>query len=210
MKLSRGKYIAFVDADDMLLQNALEILINAAVENNADVVHSEGYLVPIGRNGNNFSIIPETYQAPPFVDKPALETDNLAERVQRFFNGGYIWHSWGKLFRRDFLIENRIEFVDAAAVEEMIFVFECICRAPRYVRIPAPFYVRTRRPDSFIKVLSEQLYNRNMLPLVNGVEVLARLIDTQKFFIDNPSYRTALLNFAFGLGLTGTRNSNRI
>lgn len=39
------------------------------------------------------------------------------------------------------MIENRLEFINARTVEDMIFVFDCVCRAKHYVRIPEAFYV---------------------------------------------------------------------
>ena len=69
IKVAQGKYIYFFDSDDALLPNALEMLVNAADESNADLVVSTVYLrsndsefqsirdlsltaVPAGMNGN--------------------------------------------------------------------------------------------------------------------------------------------------------------
>ena len=43
IKNSRGKYICFVDSDDAILPNALEILYNVAEKTDANVVHTSGY-----------------------------------------------------------------------------------------------------------------------------------------------------------------------
>ena len=189
----------------MLLSNALEILINAAVKTNADVVHAESFLTPTGVNGSSYTVKPETYQAPPYIQTLTLETDNLIERVERFCKRGYLWNVWSKLFRRDFLIENRLEFVDARTVEDMIFVFDCVCRAPRYVRIPDVFYVYRVHDESITHSLLpiDRQIKRYVSSLVRGVKALDRSMSRQKFFVEYPQYRLAAMQFLFELHMGG-------
>ena len=43
---------------------------------------------------------------------------------------------WSKLYRRDFLLENRIDFPDMKLTEDLVFCFRCLCFAENYVRVP--------------------------------------------------------------------------
>ena len=204
MKLARGKYIAFVDSDDMFLPNALQILIDAAVKFDADVVHTEVFTSPIDKE-NPFNIRRETYQVPPFVEAPTLETNNIIERIQKFINRGYMWNVWSKLFRRDFLIENQIEFANARTIEDMIFVFDCISRAPRYVRIPDAVYVYRVHEESITnsKLPLEQQVKRYVPSLVRGIKALERSLERQQFFINNPQYKLPVVQFLSDLHMIG-------
>lgn len=56
LNLSRGIYVTFVDADDMIKPDALEILNNTAVKTDADVVHAEGFLTLIGGASARYTI----------------------------------------------------------------------------------------------------------------------------------------------------------
>ena len=201
LKLSRGIYVTFLDSDDMLMPNALEVLIDAALKNDADVVHSEGFLEPIEVSDHSFKVKGMTFQAEPYVDEPTLETDNIAARIERFCALGYLWNVWSKLFRRDLLIENQIEFVNARTVEDMIFVFECVCCAPRYVRIPEMFYIYRKHKGSITHadITLEQRVKRYASSLSRGIKELATFFDRQTFFADNPQYKTKAIQFLFEL-----------
>ena len=50
IRLSRGKYLAFIDTDDLFTNNALADMYNAAEQNDADVIHTEKYLISADEN----------------------------------------------------------------------------------------------------------------------------------------------------------------
>ena len=86
LKLARGKYVTFVDSDDLLIDNALEILFNVAEKFQADVVDAEKFFVRrdgFGINTNSGMTV-TSWQTAPFVNKPTLETNDIDERVVAF------------------------------------------------------------------------------------------------------------------------------
>ena len=98
MQLAHGKYIAFLDSDDLYTKTALEELSTLAEKFQVDIVHMGNYFVLWGGKG-------KSVDEPAFTDfnalinpanfitarsskfqpvEPTFETDNFAERVNKF------------------------------------------------------------------------------------------------------------------------------
>ena len=138
IKNSSAKYITFIDNDDMILPDALGNFFAVAEFYDADVVYAEKFLTLEGNDEpfrKNFkatsNVKPEEY-----VDAPTLETFDIAERIRRDIANKFYILPWGKLYRRDFLLENEIFFPQMIYAEDVPFCFKCLCLAKNYVRIP--------------------------------------------------------------------------
>ena len=87
IRLSRGKYIAFLDSDDMYMKSALEELVSVAEKWRADVVHTEKVYVPENNAvdvKNGIKLIPFSRESGGFCEK---HDDHNAEAGDR--NRGY-------------------------------------------------------------------------------------------------------------------------
>ena len=198
IRLAIGKYVTFVDSDDMIVNNALEILFKNAENFNADVVHTEKYFGYIGnpeQKNAQPKIFVNTLQSPPFVDKPTLETTDLGQRIIRFCQRGYLWSSCGKLYRREFLIENQLEFLSIYS-EDLLFVALCMCRAKNFVRIPDILYVYRYNPNSQTNSHTLEKDMRKMTsPFVGIMKSWNKHFAKIKFFDEHPEFRFMLINF---------------
>ena len=190
LKSARGKYITFFDSDDLLTKTALEEIYNLAEAHNAEVVHAERYYeMPDGSN----HIIARTFQMPPYVDKPTLETEDLGERVERFSQKKYLWWACNKFFRRDFLTKNNIKFPNMTSFEDLIFLFCCLIRSKNYLRVPNIFYIYRTRNDSLSHGGRHPL--EVATNLIEAVKVMDHFMGSMQFFIQNPKYRYMALDF---------------
>ena len=187
MKFASGKYITFVDNDDQLIENALEILFSTAEQFEADVVQTEKYISARTKK-------PVTYQAAPFVDRPTLETDDIGERITRFNRNQYLWSIWSKLYRREFLIENHIECPRILWTEDAYFSLACICWAKNYVRIPQVIYIYGNNPSSVSRSAEglERHFHRYVPALAGALKYLHKLFDRHPFFREHPEYVTLI------------------
>lgn len=102
MKIARGKYLFFIDSDDLLPDNAIELLVKTAVETGADIV--QGSVVKCNTNG-------EVY----YVNKckPGATCDLL-----EYYNRNMSGTAWGKLYKRE--LWDTVDFFDGYAYEDAI------------------------------------------------------------------------------------------
>lgn len=192
---ARGEYIFFADSDDLLIDNALEIFVEAADTYKADVVYTEGCFAC------DDEFIPKNLRAAEWstefaIDKPVLETDNFAKHVKDFVEVKVRWTPWLKFLRRDFLIDNDIKFPPVKICEDGIWTFELLCLSKRWLRIPTPLYIYRDRSDS---QSSRKRSPKNFLqfwmnPFADGLEHLNNFMNRFVFFDKHHDYRVRVLN----------------
>ena len=188
---ARGKYVYFLDSDDLLTDTALEELYRVAEDFDADVVHAEKY-ISFGADGD-FKPTVLTLQRGTLVTRPTLETFDIGERVTGFVNKKFLWWACNKLIRRKLIVENRIEFPAVTFYEDFLFMFECLVTAKNYVRVPFVSYCYRQRGDSLSHKTPYLADSTDML--IGVVKYAESFMRTQKFFTDNPQYRYAVIDF---------------
>ena len=192
LKSANGKYIYFLDSDDFISETALEDFFKVAEEFKADVVHSEKCFARVEENGE-VKIEIESTQLGEFVTEPTLETLDIGKRVEDFIQRKYLWWGCNKLFRREFLAENKIVFPNMTSFEDYVFAFQCIVAAKNYVRVPfVSYYYRVRNASLSHKVKDVTEVLRNM---ATAVETMDNFMLNRKFFVDNPFYRYSIIDF---------------
>ena len=195
---ARGKYVYQMDDDDLLTNNALETLYNAAENFNADVVHTARHILFRDDPSNPFPAPEKLLVTQSSVDKVIIDPENPSERIKIFCMDGTAVPGWQKLVRRDFLIENEISFQeDVKASQDITWTIELVYYAKRYVRLPQPLYVYRQRPDSVShreRLGVESILYRGEL-LTKNVEFICEFFDKQQFFQDNPQYAWMLLDW---------------
>lgn len=196
LDLSRGKYVCFVDDDDLLVDTALEELYVAAEEYRADVVYAEGIWRCEDEEPLPTDLFEEPWDSDLKISEPTLAPDDFAERVKSFVDFKVRWPPWGKLLRREFLIDNKIKFLPLTIVEDGIWTFELLCLAKRWLRVPTPFYIYrahemslTRRDRS-----PEQLLQFWTNPLITGVDYMNDFMRRFDFLNNHPTYSVRVLN----------------
>ncbi len=214
LELARGKYVTFIDSDDALTRNALQDLYTTAEEMRADVVHTDFYFVPKSENaiGNRIRLVVGSCANPVTIEKPTLVPYDLEQRARGYISHQFLWNGWGKLFRRESLMEKGLRFEDIPSLEDVIFTFHCLCRLERYVRFPDAVYIYRSTPGSMThRFCTTEDLTKFYDILTVGFRSLDTLMGSLEFFQTHHEYRYAVLDlFASNVfGYTKTAYANQ-
>ena len=195
VQLACGKYIAFLDSDDLFTETALEELTTLAEKNRADVVHTDTFFMLY--DDSELKIC--SRQELPTLTLPTFETQDLSQRVVNWINRGYNWESVTMFCRRTFLVANQIQFPHLQNNEDMIFSFSILCLAEKFLRVPNITYIYRQREDSVShRQFSDSAHFHKWLRVMNdGLNEFAKIMASINFFTENPDYHYAVSNFFF-------------
>ena len=193
MKHARGKYIYFVDSDDFILPDALEKLFNAAERTNAQVVHAAGRYEltqdePEPIRQENLKLEWDKFNTEGFL------SNDILYRLEEHWKNYATWPmAWLCLYRRDFLEENHIEFLNIISEDEP-FSFALFCLAQRYYVLHAALYVYRRRSGSIMTTQDTKNYSKRIEGMVYGSAYLKRLLDRLPNFNGRETFSERMLN----------------
>ena len=135
---ARGEYILMPDSDDLLIENSLAVLLAKALETKADLVVAD-FLEMTDEEINNTKDIPQ--KALQLTEKNGKELflEDLNPRQC------YVWRT---LFRREFLLKERITFVPGIRYQDIPFTQECYLKANKCLRVSRLLNIYRRGHES--------------------------------------------------------------
>ena len=168
MKQISGKYVYFIDSDDMLEPDALEKLHLLAENNNADMVLFLPQILSECENGNCFS---RHYQ-----DYPQTLT-------QRSYTGSYLFARMleenrfvpsvcFKLIKSDLIQKHNISFIEGYIHEDNYFSIKTMLFAENVIAINDRFYIRRIRENSIMTAKDPNASLRHALGYAAAIGVL--------------------------------------
>lgn len=162
MTLASGKYVQFVDSDDYIEPDFTERLVTAAETNNADLVIAPYWMV-IPANSckvgqaleslqENLGIEekrPDDVREYGFLPEGVYDRDTFALRLMEKPASFFYSVLWNKLYRRDILVDNHLQFTSEVRwAEDLVFNLEYILYANVFVSIPKAGYHYVQNPQS--------------------------------------------------------------
>ncbi len=190
MRISKGKYITFMDDDDFYLPDLLSNFYKIAEEHQAEVVSSMGFYhtksaeIPRDLPVDVFPELDSDY-----CNEIVVAPSDIKERLEGFLLGQYSIACWNKLYLRDFLIYNNIRFRPAS--DDRGFVFACLIHAEKYIKIPyignlfrnAPNSLSRKNNAKDMEKLEEVIYN-----LDGFAQEFVDIMGEHPFFREHPEY----------------------
>ena len=203
VKVARGEYIAFVDSDDAVLPDTYEKMYKVAKENDADVLHNTGFVMPLVMNApTNLLNVPEDDRIELPTDRydTAQEikvvSDDMGERFANWKKEEYHWAVWNKLYRKEFLVENDLHFGDMKLAEDMVFCFGCLFHAKKYVLMPGFFYLYRMSEVSLCRGSDTlKLLERSLVSAIGSVPAMKNGMKGVAFFEEHPEYAQEAIDF---------------
>ncbi len=143
---AKGKFIQFVDSDDLLVDNSLWPLLDKALKVKADLVvadyirikEEEKIFNPTSQNSKTI-MFEEKYGEDLFFELDPLSC--------------YVWRT---IYRKEFLIENHISFIPNIYYEDVPFTHECYLKAKKCLKTPWPLYIYRWRTGSITSSFTPQ------------------------------------------------------
>lgn len=144
---AKGEYILFVDGDDYVDKNAIEILYNTAKSNDYDIVQYK-YLINYedGIKGRNDRVLIDEKK---FINKDLIKLNLL---------GDTIFSIWSKFIKKDFLVKNNINLPQNISYAEDV-ALTCVLSIykPKFVFIDKYLYIYNKRNNSASHKVSDNL-----------------------------------------------------
>jgi len=165
---ARGEYIVFIDSDDYLASDYTEYMLSI-----------------IKKTGASFAISKNCFRLP--VNEQQIENDKIEiytpeEAATALLYPGYInIGCWNKMFNKDFLVKNKIAFLEKYYMGEGLNFIITAAQLSKGVGVGQKrvYYYRNDNPNSATKVLNIPKYF-NALAAIDNIENKA-IVNTAQF-----------------------------
>ena len=183
-----GKYVVFIDSDDVVIDNSLPILLKQALDNDVDTI--KGQLIKM-----------EDAKLPPQgvvrqFPKPAVTIKTGEKAYVEDYNreASYVPQN---LYKREFLKKENLSLLVGLLFEDVAFYSEMCLKAKTFAISNIPFYIYRQREGSIMstmnkeKLISMNIVNEHIFKLCNELPVTE---ETKRHTIDNIFYWAVSIN----------------
>lgn len=179
LRYSNGKYLIFIDSDDWLEKNMIEVLYKNLVLYNSDVIACDYYF-----NYENNEIKHNARQNIEVIDD---KHKMLTYLFDDSFYGGYLWN---KLIKKDILKNSKLKFDENVKIcEDLLFLSKVINKIKRIVYIPnEALYHYRKRPDSAVN------FNYTLKDITKLIPLKYFLDNNYNCYYKNLNYQYFILN----------------
>lgn len=165
IKASTGKYLFFLDSDDEITTDCIELLVKKAEKTDAQIIIAQNRWI------NTFDNTTKDFGFPTITEKKYY--DNNLEIFSVYSKGGFPSSSWNKLFKRDFIVDNQIYFVPGLFAQDELWFFHLLLKTETLAIIDDITYLYYLHGESVI-------FNRKKKNFENYLTILEYLTKSYK------------------------------
>lgn len=173
LDLASGEYVIFADHDDTYNSDAFEVMYNKIASENAD------FLI----TNYNKVYSDKTIKEKTVFNGENIVVDNFKEDLRLFDIGPSIWT---KLFKKDFLVENNIRFLEGMLAEDMYVYIYALFKSRKTVYLD-DFYsynysIRDVEGNKSTIHLRNKKYLASMIKGYEKIDALLINLDFEEYF----------------------------
>lgn len=164
-----GGYITFLDADDLLRSDALEVFYNHVINEDVEVIYAN--ILKINEFGD-------------LLSTPASHRHNLDNLEQKTLSGQNGFCTVGAVYQKLFLNTNNVRFVEGHFYEDVEFVIKCALYATKVKGINQILYYWISRPGSTTNSMSLGKARDAIIVFENICQILDNNRELKRFLKD--------------------------
>lgn len=179
LDMAKGEYIMFVDSDDLLASNTLELLYNAAIQKDAEIVTG------IHERFSSKGSAPHYF----FIENPIL----AIQGYKNFMNCPEFFHNifcWGKLYKKQ-LIKNLKFPEDIGYGEDQTFTIRALVKAKQIYTVPHTIYYYRNREGEAKSIVQTKKANE---ALEDSIKV-GEIILSELYGLENKVQKQRLIDY---------------
>ena len=173
LRRATGKWIAFLDSDDCITPDCLEVLVAQLSHKTYDMI--------IGNYKNSIDV------GESMLRHKDGEIEGNDEILRTYAQGEWYVMAWNKLCNRRFLLDNNLFFEEGLLHEDVVWTFKVACKAKTLCIVNRPTYVYNIRQSSIMTSMSIEkdvsIYCKAFDCIVNFVKKDNRIFGRNEYSI---------------------------
>ncbi len=156
---ANGKYIYFLDSDDYITENTLELLLGIAEKDNSNIVFFDAV---------SFADTDDFTVKQNYIRKNNYKTDNGYNIFSELSKKNEFHSAVPLLFiSRHFLINSNTRFIPGILYEDMVFTYQLFCKAETISQCSEALYYRRYRKNSIMTSLKTEKHFSSFIDVFN-------------------------------------------
>lgn len=164
LNIAKGEYIYFLDSDDYIDVQAMEICYKESKKNNLDIItfDAECFVDDEYNNNEHNDITSENYDRTKILNSKVMNGEEFF--IYSNEKGGYKSPVWLNLYKRKFIENNKLYFYEGMIHEDEIYTIKSYIKANRIKYINNKFFKRRIRNNSIMTspVCEKRIYGNEI------------------------------------------------
>ncbi|QCX39143.1 glycosyltransferase [Aureibaculum algae] len=168
IELAKGEYIWFIDADDYIIHNTVNSLLECLKNHNLDIlefqyIRTESRILNVSRH-----------------NKPSFTDIKVLNGKKYVATGGYNESCCISIYRRQLILEIGLKFIEGRVMEDMVFNAEIVPKANRIAYFPLDAYRYVINPNSIWTNKESNAHRKSITDFIFMTKKISGFIKTYK------------------------------